>query len=123
MLPTTLQKICEFAFHGAFNLEDVIVPGTWEFDITRYLRFVRVRRELSLGRIDMKVYRNMRILVLPEALEVVENWFKFSGVRKVIFPSTIKEISRCAFAGCKQLKEIRFEQSCQLRCIRAGAFQ
>ena len=71
----------------------------------------------------MPDYRDMKILTLPESLEVVQNWFKFSGVQQVIFPSTVKRICRCAFAGCKKLTQIRFEGESQLHVIGSNAFQ
>ena len=83
----------------------------------------RISRTLPLGNIYMPDYRDMKILTLPEPLEVVKNWFKFSGIQQVIFPSTVKKICRCAFAGCKKLTYIRFEGESQLRVIEPNAFQ
>lgn len=36
--------------------------------------------------------------------------FEKSGLRDVVFPSTLKRIEYSAFAGCKNLKAVRFPE-------------
>lgn len=97
------------ALRQSFTVRDIAIPKDCEYMVRGYFSVARISRTLPLGDIYMPDYRDMKILTLPEPLEVVKNWFKFSGVQQVIFPPTVKKICRRAFAGCKKLTQIRFE--------------
>ena len=49
----------------------------------------------------------IRELVIEDGVEeICENAFRdFECIEKVVFPRSLKQISACAFAGCKNLKE------------------
>ena len=48
---------------------------------------------------------------LPEGLQVVgEGWFADSNVEKVRIPTSVTEIQKGAFACCKRLREVDFEE-------------
>lgn len=44
------------------------------------------------------------------------------SIQKVIIPKSVTEIQRLAFADCKNLKEVVFENGSRLKTIMATAF-
>lgn len=81
VLPSTLEKICNFAFDHSYKIWEIVIPDDFKPGLYDYLHGTKTYEQLPLGVINMKNYRDMKILVLPEALDVVENWFEFSGVQ------------------------------------------
>ena len=58
------------------------------------------------------------MLRLPDGLEVVgDEWFRDCAVEKVVVPSSVRELGKSAFAGCRRLREVVFERDSLLELV------
>ena len=53
---------------------------------------------------------NSRIVISEGIEEIAENAFRdFDCLREVVLPRSLKRISACAFAGCKNLRRVEMQ--------------
>lgn len=121
-----VQSIGDLAFYGCVNLQSITLPSTirWigreafqgvsniisqssEYIVEEDCLYSKDRRKL------IYFFQNGRCyLEIPHGVEIIgENAFEDSCIRKVILPTSLKEIKSCAFTGCGELIEIQIPQS------------
>lgn len=63
------------------------------------------------------------IFAKDSKLESIGDWaFAFASMKQIIIPASLKKLGNSAFSGCQKLREIIFEEGCQLTEIPEQAF-
>ena len=103
-------------FGGSEGVRTIIFPRT--IKIVRQAAFCEIESLLkvvmnegleTLGTDELTLDGNLYLSV-----------FQGSGLRSVVFPSTLKRIEYCAFAGCKNLKTVCLPN--RLESLGVGCF-
>ena len=76
----------------------------------------RTREELGLE-------QDQRVLRLPDDLEVVRDWFRGSGIEKLVVSAGVRELGDSSFYGCAGLREVLFEPGSRLQRIGSRCFR
>lgn len=64
-----------------------------------------------------------KVLCLPQGLETVgKEWFRGSDIKKLVVPSSVRELGESAFVLCDRLREVVFEPGSQLERIEDSCF-
>ena len=127
--PPRLRRVGELAFAGCGALR-VFRPNEglrelgalclWRTAASRPRmppRARRTRAQLGLG-------RDPGVLRLPEGLDVVgEDWFRGTGIRKLVVPASVAVLGARAFQGCRRLRELVFEPGSRLEYVNERCFE
>lgn len=124
VIPDGVVSIDGGCFGGCDNLRSVTFPtimkendfgtpplGGIMFNNCKKLESVRLPDNLKvLGSSFFNNCVSLKKVNLPGQLEIIETWaFSNSGVETITIPGTVTAIGKEAFKGCKDLKEIAFE--------------
>ena len=66
--------------------------------------------------------RKQKDVVLPEGLQILEQWFKDSEIERVTIPASVREIGPDAFRNCTCLKRVTLASGSTLEKIGPSSF-
>lgn len=127
----TEQRFSHRAFKGCSMLNSIVITenmGEEAFADCEKLESV-VFREISeqITKISKGAFKNCKSLEhisLPTDVEEIEDEaFYGSGLKDVIFSSSVKRIGKSAFANCYSLQSLHFPKGFNLKEINAQAFE
>ncbi len=130
-LPSTLSYMGDGAFMSSPYLENVVIPENCEFEYfggnvfidTPFEAEIYLKDETIFGKNVLYSYiGNADEYVIPSNIEILAPFsFFMSGVKSIVFNDKITAIPSCAFASCRNLKEINIPDS--VESIADGAFK
>lgn len=127
-LSPNLQSIGYQAFANCTSLSDIILPdtvtyiGSEAFWGCSALTHINIPAN-SLQEDSWHIFREsgLESVEIAEGVEIIPNTcFAFTNLKEVVLPSSVKEIKRSAFQGCKNLQKIALNEG--LTAIHTQAF-
>lgn len=105
-LPNTLTKIGRSAFEQTTKLKSISIPGSVK--VLEALFFNSSIEEVNLG----------------EGIEVIggSSFTRCNNLKSIVLPKSVKEIGFMAFAECKNLTNVNFQDLSELSLIDSRAF-
>lgn len=125
-LPSNLEYIERYAFHGQDNIEKVEFPEKLKriggFGNCRGIKKITIPEGAESIEDDaFSGCSSLENIELPSSLQSIENEsFSFSGLREIIIPDNVTNIGERSFASCKELQKIKLPSN--LQAIGKGAF-
>ena len=115
-LPSTLKKIGEYTFSSCeglkiIYLEDECLAELVDTVIPKFTSIIPLSVVLP-GGMSLQSITSLKNVVIPEGTERIGNkWFWGSRIESIEIPCSVKEIGKCAFRNCKNLRQITFSGS------------
>ena len=130
-LPERLEYIGDWCFCGS-GLEDIMIPkGVKSIGYGAF-------KDSTLKRIAIDIYcqatvksaidNNVIVQAVREATvpygtrTITEDQFSGKNVYRVVIPKSVEKIEDRAFEGCKNLREVLFEEGSKLKVVGENAF-
>lgn len=130
VIPDSVEKIDNYAFLDAYNLEKVVIPnGVKSIDVGAFKGCTHINNitiPSSVEDVGASAFEGctfLRTVEILSNLQVIRER-TFSGaicLLEIIIPDTVTEIGDYAFSGCTLLKKVKLPTN--LKTISIGAFE
>ena len=113
-LPDSLETIGDSCFFGCWELTSIKIPDkisrlTWTFGSCIKLREVKLPAGIKIMFGAFSGCESLESIELPEGLEAIQNeCFENCGLKEIMFPTTLREITAGSFNLDAKLEKITF---------------
>ena len=120
-----LKEIYWKAFRDCFSLRVVWVDECCRSYVRKYMKndVMVLPTKALIGDTLLRDLRQLSEVVIPEGVEKIRgHWFSYSDIESVTVSRSVQVIEEYAFYGCKNLKEVVFEEGSRLEKIGNSSF-
>lgn len=111
----------------SIDCSSVVELGQEAFSNCKYLTDIKFAEFAKFKTIPAHAFlgnTSLKEIAIPQNITKISyGAFKDSGLKSIIFPSSLKNISPYAFCGCKNMSSINFSSAYNLEKIELGAFE
>lgn len=94
-IPDTIETIGQFAFNHCYSLETITLPDNASFSSDAFNACTALK-EINISENNAH-YKNIDGIIYDKDMTRLHRSVPLSGIKKLIVPSTVQTISRCAF--------------------------
>lgn len=125
-IPGTVTAIGSNALNSCSHVT-VFVAKDFQIDLQQHIKDYSViafpSAETTVLNAPLRDMWALSEVLLPAGLEEIEEgWFALSDIRQVTVPASVREIGKGAFACCRKLAEVCFEENSALEKLGSMAF-